>query len=454
MKEILAAQRAYVASGATKNPSVRIETLKKLQIGLSRHEPALLGALFADLSKSPEEAFMTELSMVYGELTHAISHLRRWSRPRFVWPSLGQLPGYGRVLRDPYGVVLILAPWNYPVQLNLVPLISAVAAGNCAVLRPSSSAPKTAQALEALVRECFRPEHVAVVNGETGVARELTSLKFDKIFFTGSASVGREVMRAASERLVPVTLELGGKSPAIVAADADIGLAARRIVFGKSLNAGQTCVAPDYVLVARQAENALLGALCQEIRAQFGENPLESPDLSAIVSRRHFERLCGLLSAGRLVCGGQTDLSTRKIAPTVLANVKESDPIMQEEIFGPILPVLSFRTMEEAVASVQSREKPLALYFFTSDKDAARHVMRDLPFGGGCVNDCVMHLANPRLPFGGVGESGMGAYHGRAGFDCFSREKAVYVSLAGTDVPLRYAPRKGRLGLLRRIMKP
>ncbi len=453
MRETVRRLAAYYESGQTRSPAARIEALKKLQNALRRHEAALLRALEQDLGKSAEEAYMTEIGFVYAELRHAIHHLRGWSHPRFALASVAQMPARGRVLRDPYGVALILAPWNYPLQLSLAPLIAAVAAGNCAVLRPSSQAPKTAEAMAAVLRESFRPEHVTLSLGDSRAASALLALPFDKIFFTGSPAVGREVMRAASERLIPVTLELGGKSPVIVAADADIPLAARRIVFGKFLNAGQTCVAPDYVLVAKSIENALLTSLCAEIARQYGASPLESPDLPTIVSSRHFDRLTGLMEGGRLICGGQTDARLRKIAPTVLTGVSPDAPVMQEEIFGPILPVLTFRTMEDALTMVRARPAPLALYLFTQDKDAARRVMRDLPFGGGCVNDCVVHLASARLPFGGVGQSGMGSYHGRAGFDCFSREKSVLIASERFDVPVRYAPRKGKLGLLRRIMK-
>ncbi|MCL1964213.1 MAG: aldehyde dehydrogenase family protein [Firmicutes bacterium] len=452
MKELLDMQRTHYASGATRRPEVCVEALKKLQISLRKHEAGLLRALEADLGKSPEEGYMTELGATYGELRYAIRHARAWLRPRLVPPSMGQFPGFGRVFRDPYGVALILSPWNYPALLSLVPVIAAVATGNCAVLRPSSEAPKTAECLDAILRESFTPQHVSMVLGDTGVARRLTALPFDKIFFTGSAAAGREIMAAASQNLVPVTLELGGKSPVIVAADADIRLASRRIIWAKCLNAGQTCVAPDYVLVQKDVESALLEALRLQIEAQFGSDPLESPDLPPIVNRRHFERLEALLRDGRLICGGQADARTRKIAPTVLTGIDNQDPVMREEIFGPILPVLPFLSMEDAIKSVRSRPAPLALYLFTADKDAARHVTRDVAFGGGCVNDCAMHLAGPRLPFGGVGESGMGAYHGRAGFACFTREKPVFVASTAVDIPLRYAPRKGRLPVLKRML--
>lgn len=453
MEKRLRIHKRFYRSGQTRQWAYRKAALQKLQATITRRENKLLRALAADLGKTPEEAYMTELGIVMGELRDAMRHMRRWGRQRWRLPSLAQLPGHGRVLRDPYGVVLILAPWNYPVQLTLVPLIAAIAAGNCAVVRPSSSAPRTAEVLADIIAESFAPEHVSVFLGDSSVAGELTSLPFDKIFFTGSPGVGKEVMRAASEHLVPVTLELGGKSPAIVAADADISLAARRIVWGKGINAGQTCVAPDYVLVHQQVENALLQALRAEVERQYGTAPERNPDLPSIVNERHYQRLTGMLGAGRLICGGQTDAQRRKIAPTVLTDVMEDHPLMQEEIFGPILPVVRFHTMEEALAHVRSRPSPLALYLFTSDRDAARRVMRDMAYGGGCINDCVLQLANVRLPFGGVGNSGMGSYHGRYGFECFTREKGVFVGSTKVDIPVRYAPWKGKLKMLRRAMR-
>lgn len=445
--------QAYYQTGNTRDVRLRLEALKKFETVLHRREGALLRAIGADLLKAPEEAYMMELGIVYSELRDAIKHLKRWGKPRRVLPSIAQFPGRGTVLRDPYGVVLILAPWNYPLQLNLVPLVAAIAAGNCAVVRPSSSAPKTAKAIAALIEESFVPEHVSSVQGDSDVAALLTAMPFDKIFFTGSAAVGREVMKAASGNLTPVTLELGGKSPAIVAADADIGLAARRIVWGKFANAGQTCVAPDYVLVNRKVLNALLESMRKEVERQYGPDPVHNKDLTAIVNDRHFARLANMLSNGERICGGQTDPTKRRIAPTILTGITEDDPLMRDEIFGPILPVLTFRTMEQALGIIRSRPHPLALYLFTEDKDAARRVMRDMAFGGGCVNDTVLHVASNRLPFGGVGESGIGAYHGKFGYECFTRPKGVFTASTRIDVPVRYPPLSGKMKLLKRVMK-
>ncbi len=453
MIETLNLQRAFFQSGATADITMRKTALRLLKETIVRHEAGLIDALRADLGKSAEEAYITEIGFVLGEIGFALKRLSLWALPRPAVPSLAQLPGRAAVYREPYGVALILSPWKYPFQLALAPLAAAVAAGNCAVLRPSSAAPKTAAMLSKIVAESFRPEHVTVAGGGADTASALTRLPFDKIFFTGSPAVGREVLRAAAENLVPATLELGGKCPAIVAADADIALAARRIVFAKCLNAGQTCVAPDYVLVARPAEAALLAALAAQIAAQFGAEPLDSPDLGAIIDERRFDRLVGLLGEGSAFCGGRYERAVRKIAPTVLTGVPDDSPVMREEIFGPILPVRAYATAEEAMAFVRAQPKPLSLYLFTADMASARRVMRDAAFGGGCVNDCAMHLTNPRLPFGGVGESGMGAYHGKAGFQCFSREKAVLYASRKVDPAIRYAPRAGRLSLFKRMMR-
>lgn len=453
MQRLLDAQRAYYHEGDMRVSAARVEALKKLQTSIKRHEGRVLRALATDLGRAPEEAFMTEVGTVYAELTHALRRLKSWSRPRLVLPSRAQMHGYGQILREPYGVVLILSPWSSPFQMTVIPLIEAVAAGNCAVLRSSSNAPKTAAVLSGIIQESFRPVHVAMARCETDTAQTLWSMPFDKIFFAGSASVGHKVLQTASERLTPVTLALGGKCPAIVAADADITLAARRIVWAKCLGSGQSCVAPDYVLVAKRVENTFLQALHDQITAQYGQDPVHNHDLAAIVGDSHFERLTRLLQDGRLICGGQTDPQKSKIAPTVLTGVKDTDPVMQEEIFGPILPVLSFRTMEEALSRVRARPTPPALYLFTSDKAASRRVMRDAEFGGGCVNDCVQQMAVTRLPFGGAKESGMGTYLGKAGFECFSRPKPVFVASARMDPSLRYAPRKGKLPRLKRLYK-
>ncbi|MEG0767908.1 MAG: aldehyde dehydrogenase family protein, partial [Clostridia bacterium] len=409
--EQMAAQQAYFQTGATLEISFRRNALHTLKKGLIKHETSLLEALCADLGKSSFEAYLTELSLVRGAIDETISALTRWTRPRRVPTPLSHFPGNSRVLRDPYGLVAILAPWNYPLQLCLLPLVGILAAGNCAVVKPSKDAPHTAQAIGALLKSCFEPEYVSFFTGNREVNQEILHGPCDLIFFTGSPAVGREVMRAAAERLTPVVLELGGKSPCIVLEDADVALAARRIAWAKLLNAGQTCVAPDYVLVSRKLEKPLLEALASQMRVMFGENPRENPEFPHIVNVRHFQRLMGLMSGGRIVTGGRGEEDTLHIAPTVLTDVLPDAPVMQEEIFGPILPVLPFDTLQDALAKVRARPLPLACYLFTRNVRAGREILRTLRFGSGCINDCVMQLANPHLPFGGVGESGMGCYH-------------------------------------------
>lgn len=447
------AQRSFFHLGYTRSVSFRRTMLHRLKQGLDRHEAALLAALEQDLGKSRFEAYETELAVVRSELKDAWEHLERWARPRKVRTPLALAPGSSRAYREPYGVALIMAPWNYPVQLTLVPLISALAAGCTAVVKPSAYAPASSQAVADLIADVFEPNYVCAVQGGRAENTALLKERFDFLFFTGSTAVGRTVMAAAAERLTPVALELGGKSPAILAPDADMDLAARRIVWGKGLNAGQTCVAPDHVWVPEEARDYFVERLGRYIRQFYGEQPLESPDLPRIVNEKHFRRLEGLMASGRIALGGGRDASRLKIAPTVLVDVDEGDPVMGEEIFGPILPVLTYDgDMEALIGRLQQKPRPLALYLFTKDSALMREVRERIPFGGGCVNDTVIHLANSALPFGGTGESGMGRCHGEAGFRTFSYEKSVYRKFP-PDVPVRYPPHGGKgLGLLKRLM--
>jgi aldehyde dehydrogenase (NAD+) len=351
-----------------------------------------------------------------------------------------QWPASSAIHPEPYGVCLIVAPWNYPFQLAVAPLIAAIAAGNCAVVKPSELAPLTSATLDRILRQAFNPSHVAVVEGDSSVSRALLDEPFDKIFFTGSTRVGKIVMKAAARHLTPVTLELGGKSPCIVADDAHLPLAARRIAWGKFINAGQTCVAPDYLLVQENVKDELLAGIEASIRTFYGENPAKSADYARIINRGHFDRLVALLKTGPIRTGGNTDAQDRYIAPTVLDPVCWNDPIMGEEIFGPLLPVISFSSLNEAVEAVKTRPAPLALYFFGNSKAAREKVIGGISFGGGCVNDTLVHLGSPHLPFGGVGQSGMGSYHGKAGFDAFSHRKSVLKRGAFPDAPVRYPP--------------
>lgn len=452
-QEILEGQRAYFRSGATRGLGFRREQLRKLLRGLGDWEPALLEALAADLGKSPFEAYATELGVVRGEIRFALEHLKGWARTKRVPGPLTQFPSGGRLMAEPKGCVLILAPWNYPVQLILAPLVSAIAAGNCAVLVLPEDAPRTSGVLAEMLERLYPPEYVAVRRASVEGNTRLLDLGFDHIFFTGSPRVGRIVMAAAAKNLTPVTLELGGKSPCIVDRTADIPLAARRIVWGKCLNAGQTCVAPDYVLVQEPVREAFLRELRRQAEVLFPGGMLASGDYPQIVNRRHFDRLAGLLDGERVLLGGEADPEGRKLALTVLDAPGPERPVMKEEIFGPILPVIPYREIGEVLDFVLERPKPLALYLFTRDREVIRRVLGELSFGGGCLNDTIVHLLPHNLPFGGVGESGMGGCHGKAGFDTFTHWKPVLKRGTWLDLPVRYPPYRGKLGLLKKLMK-
>ncbi|MCX7721650.1 MAG: aldehyde dehydrogenase family protein [Verrucomicrobiae bacterium] len=432
-------QRAFFQSGATRPLEFRAAQLRRLHDALVENESGLLDAVRADLRKPPHEAYLSEIAFVLSEIRFAQRHLRRWSKPqrrRVPWMAL---PGQGFVLPEPYGVALIIGPWNYPLQLVLAPLVGAIAAGNCAVLKPSEFAPHTAAAIAKLVRENFAGDYIAVVEGDRGVAEALLRERFDKIFFTGSANVGRAVMAAAAEHLTPVTLELGGKCPCIVCADAPLGVTARRIVWGKFMNAGQTCVAPDFVLVERRISGGLVSALKQALREFYGDDPRRSPDYGRIVNRRHFDRLVGYLGQGRIVHGGQHDSGELYIAPTILIDVPPDSPVMQEEIFGPLLPVLGFNKLDEALSLLRD-PTPLALYLFTNDRATQARVLAETRSGGVCINDTVLHILGKQLPFGGLGDSGMGTYHGKATFDAFTHYRSVLRRAFWFDLRLRYPP--------------
>ena len=452
IRELVAAQRRYFNEGLTRTVSLRRQMLLRLKKGIERHEEALLSALEQDLGKSRFEAYETELGVVYAELRQAWNHAEKWAQPRKARSPLSLFPSGGRVYYEPYGVALIMAPWNYPVQLTLVPLISAIAAGCTAVIKPSAYAPASSAAVADLIADVFDPAFAAVVQGGRAENTALLEQKFDFIFFTGSGQVGRAVMTAAAQNLTPVALELGGKSPVIIAPDADLDLAARRIVWGKLLNAGQTCVAPDHVWIMEEARDYFVDKLHEAVTRFYGERPLESPDLGRIINQKHFDRLRGLMKSGSVAFGGGCNPETLRIEPTVLVDAAEDSPVMEEEIFGPILPVLTYTDMDELLSHLQEKPRPLALYTFTRNKWMAKKISDALPFGGGCVNDTVLHLANSRLPFGGVGESGMGRCHGEAGFRTFSYEKSILRKYS-PDVPVRYPPHRGKgLGLLKKLM--
>lgn len=453
--EIVLKQREYFAGGATLPVSVRLEALKALKAQILAEENELKAALKQDLNKGGFEAYMAEIGMVLDELGYAIKHLKSWAKPERVGTPLAQFPSRSFILKEPYGVALIMAPWNYPFLLSIDPLIGAVAAGNCVVLKPSAYAPATSHTMATLLAKVFDPAWVTVVEGGRSENASLLDQRFDRIFFTGGMTVGRLVMEKASAHLTPVLLELGGKSPIIVDESADIPLAAKRIAFGKLLNAGQTCVAPDYLLVQNTVKEQLVAELKKQFKAMLGGAPLENPDYVRIVNRKHFERLLGLLEGETLLCGGasRADEVSGWIEPTLVEGSAECKP-MQEEIFGPILPVIGFDNIRQAIAFVNGREKPLALYLFTKDKAVEQAVLGRCSFGGGCVNDTIIHLATHNMGFGGVGSSGMGNYHGKRSFMAFSHEKSMVKKACWLDLPMRYMPyKKGNEKLLRMFLK-
>lgn len=450
--ETVQAQRAYFSTGATLPVSFRLEMLRKLRDAVDRRERDLADALSADLGKSAYESFMCEIGLARTEITYMLRHTRRLAGERTVRTPLAQFAARSFRKPSPYGNTLIMSPWNYPVLLTLDPLADAIAAGNTAVVKPSAYAPAASALLAEIIRDCFPAEYVAAVTGGRRENAALLEEKFDFIFFTGSQEVGKEVLRRAAEHLTPAVLELGGKSPCIVDETARLPLAARRIVFGKYLNCGQTCVAPDYILCHSSVKDRLVDALREEIRRQYGAEPLNNPNYGRIVNEKHFRRLLGLIDPDKVAAGGQSRPETLQIAPTILDRVAGDDPVMQEEIFGPILPVLTYDRFEDLYAALADRAKPLALYLFSQDRTRVREAMSRFRFGGGCVNDVVIHLASSELGFGGVGESGMGAYHGRAGFEAFSHAKSIVDKKTWVDLPMRYQPyQEGRYGKLVRL---
>ncbi|MBQ8383587.1 MAG: aldehyde dehydrogenase [Clostridia bacterium] len=443
--EILEKQRRYFQSGATLPVKFRIEMLKKLHAAIRAREDEINAALQKDLGKSAYESYMCEVGLTLSEISYLIRHTRKFAKEKRVRTPLAQFASRSYKKPTPYGNVLIMSPWNYPFLLTVEPLADAIAAGNTAVVKPSAYSPATSEVIAQLVADVFPPEYVAVVTGGRRENAALLCEKFDLIFFTGSQSVGKEVLRHAAETLTPAVLELGGKSPCIVDETAKLKLAAKRIVFGKYLNCGQTCVAPDYVLCHESVKEQLITEIRREIAAQYGTDPLSNPEYGRIVNEKHFDRLLGLIDPAKVVHGGESDRNTLQIAPTVLDAVTPDDPVMQEEIFGPVLPILTFRELKEVYAYLADRPKPLALYLFSQDNRRIKEITARVRYGGGCVNDTVIHLATSELAFGGVGESGMGAYHGKDGFDAFTHTKSIVRKRTWIDLPMRYHPYKSRL---------
>jgi aldehyde dehydrogenase (NAD+) len=451
VQHLVQQQKDFFNTGVTKDIAFRIAQLQKLRQAIEAHQDAVLQAVKTDLNKPAVEAYLTEMGGLR-EIEFAIKHLRSWTSPKKVSLPFSQLPAKGRICAEPLGTVLIIAPWNYPFYLMIAPLVGAIAAGNCALLKPSELAPATSQLIASLIKQTFEPNYIAVLEGGVEVSQAVLAEKFDHIFFTGSTAIGKLVMQAAAQHLTPVTLELGGKSPCIVDAEVNIDYAAKRIAWGKFVNAGQTCIAPDYLLVDRRIKSALLEALKAAIHQFYGDDPATSPDYARIINPKQFTRAVNLLNGSTVVAGGQTIAAERYIAPTVLDQVSWDDPVMQEEIFAPILPVLEYDSLEEAIAQINARPKPLALYIFSKNLQIQRQVLQQTSSGGVCVNDTIMQIASSTLPFGGVGASGMGRYHGKASFDTFSHFKSVLYKPFWIDLPLRYAPYAGKMGLLKRLM--
>ena len=444
IQNLLQRQRAYYRSGATIPVKFRIEQLKKLYAAVKKYETEVNDALKADLGKSHYEGFMCESGLVLSEISYMIRHTKKFAKRKTVYTPLAQFASHSFKQPVPYGNTLIMSPWNYPFLLTIDPLADAIAAGNTAIIKPSAYSPATGKIIGKIISECFDPEYVAVVTGGRAENAALLEQKFDFVFFTGSQAVGREVLRHTAEHLTPAVLELGGKSPCIVDASANIKLAAKRIVFGKYLNCGQTCVAPDYVLCEGSIKDEFVTEVARQIKKQYGEDPLKNADYGKIINEKHFNRLCGLIDQNKVVIGGEANAETCQIAPTVMDGITYEDAVMGEEIFGPIMPILTFDDFDAVVDELKEKEKPLALYLFTSDKRHVKRVTEELSYGGGCINDVVIHLATSEMGFGGVGESGMGAYHGKDGFDAFSHYKSVVDKKTWMDLPMRYQPYKNR----------
>ena len=437
---IVEKQRAFFATGATLDVNYRIAALKKLRCALQENEAAIADAIHADLGKSPEESYMCETGIVLSEISYMLRHIRGFAKEKTVLTPLAQFASRSYKKPFPYGVTLIMSPWNYPLMLTLDPLVDAIAAGNTAVLKPSAYSPATSELLCKLISRIFPEEYIAVITGGREENAYLLEKKFDYIFFTGSKAVGRLVLEKAAKHLTPVTLELGGKSPCIVDKSAKLDLAARRIVFGKFLNCGQTCVAPDYILCHSAVKDRFVEHLKAEIRRQYGDDYRGNPLYGKIISQRHFQRVTGLIDESKVIVGGKWDPQTRQIEPTVMDHVTWEDAVMGEEIFGPVLPILTYEQTEDVIKTVNAHHKPLALYLYSENKQVIRSITSNCSFGGGCVNDCIIHLATSNMGFGGVSESGMGSYHGKAGFDTFSHSKSIVDKKTWLDLPMRYQP--------------
>lgn len=445
IESTLKKQQEFFRSGATLPVKFRIKMLIKLYKCISKYQDEINKALEKDLGKCEFDGFVCETGLVLMELNYMIRHTFSYAKKHRIYTPIGQCIGSGYKKSSPYGNVLIMSPWNYPFLLTMEPISDAIAAGNTIIVKPSAYSPATSEIIKKIIEECFPPEYVAVVTGGREENRELLNQKFDMIFFTGSQTVGKEILHKAAENITPVVLELGGKSPCIVDSTAKVKLAAKRIVYGKFLNCGQTCVVPDYVICHSSIKDKLIAEIKEQIVKQYGENALENPEYGKIVNKKHFNRICDLIDNDKVVFGGQTSIENLKIAPTVMDNVTWDDAVMQDEIFGPVLPVLTFDTYEELYTLFANKPKPLGFYIFSEDRKRINETLERCSFGGGCVNDTIMQIAINSFGFGGVGESGMGSYHGRAGFNAFSHEKSIHKKVTWFDFPVRYGPHNNKI---------
>jgi aldehyde dehydrogenase (NAD+) len=448
----IAKQRAFFATGKTKSYDFRVAQLNKLLGLIQEHDQLILDAVHADLRKPAIEAYGSEVLGAFSEIKYVLKHLKAWMKPQKVGTPINLFPSSSYIYTEPLGVVLIIAPWNYPFALTIQPLIGAIAAGNCTILKPSEHAPHTSSAIAKIINNNFDPNFITAIEGGIETNQALLAEKFDHIFFTGGTAIGKIVMEAAAKHLTPVTLELGGKSPCIVDSTSNLDITAKRIIWGKFYNAGQTCVAPDYLLVQKDIKPLLIEKLVAYVKTFFGENPQQSPDFGRIVNERQFDRLVNLLDEGKILIGGNSDKCDRYIAPTLIDQVSPNSKIMAEEVFGPILPILEYDQLSDAIAFINAQPKPLALYFFSRNKQSQERILQETSYGGGCFNDMILHLGNPELPFGGVGHSGMGSYHGKASFDIFSHRKSVLKNSFRFDLKWRYPPYTMTLDTLKKFI--
>lgn len=440
IEEIVLRQRAFFDTDATKKISFRKNALVSLENAIKKYADEINGALKADLNKCETEGYMTEVGFALSELTFIKKNFEKWAKRKVVMTPIAQFPSKSFIVSEPLGVTLVISPWNYPFLLCIEPLIGSIAAGNCCVMKPSEDAPNTSGIIAKIIAETFSPEYICVVEGGVVESNKLLDQRFDHIFFTGSVNVGKIVMKKASNFLTPVTLELGGKSPCIIDETANIKVAARRVAFGKYLNSGQTCVAPDYLLIQQSVKNEFVACYKKAIVEMFGEDPIAEPEYSRMINQKNFDRVKRLIKEENVIFGGRTDRDALKIEPTVLDGVDGDSLVMQEEIFGPILPIIAYDQLPEAIEFIRNREKPLALYLFTNNQHTEREILDKVSFGGGCINDTIIHLATSNMGFGGVGNSGMGSYHGKYSFETFSNQKSIVKKANWLDLPLRYQP--------------